>query len=64
MTDLGDLSDDELFKRAQELRLRTKLGDGQARAAALACEEEARRRFRTAPTLSASLEDFPPSKGP
>jgi hypothetical protein len=56
MDDLAQLSEDELFKRAKELRLQALHGDRNARQAAEACVNEANRRLSYATTLAASLE--------
>ncbi|MDM0072732.1 hypothetical protein [Variovorax sp. J31P207] len=55
-TDLTDLSDDELSRRCQALRLQATRGNQAALREALALEAEAERRFRAATTLSAPLE--------
>lgn len=51
-----DLSDEELFRRCQALRLKATHGDQAALREALALEAEAQRRFRAATTISAPLE--------
>jgi hypothetical protein len=63
MTDLMTLGDEEIFKRAQKLRLLATSGDKAAASRAAAYVGEARRRFADAQTLTPGLESkLPASK--
>jgi hypothetical protein len=64
MTQLADLSHEELFSRAQALRSHAR-DDATAAMKAEALAAEARRRFGAATTLAAPLVDrLPASRGP
>lgn len=56
MTQLGDLSDDDLMTRARAWRFQALQGVAHARRVAREYEAEIRRRFREATTVSDTLD--------